>query len=204
MNFMQETFVLQALLINLLKGVVYQENNLPLWNSLILQQNAVIEYFKMIGLELFLDEVEGYAFLRQINYDDTDSGTESSNLTENLPQLIVRRQLNYPTSLLCVLLRKRMLEHDTSGGDLRVILTKDHIVNMMTLYLPERTNEVKTVEQIETCINKLIDLGFLRKLKSDENSYEVRRIIKAFIDAAWLSGLDGKLAEYRSYARNAE
>ena len=161
----------------------------------------VIDYFKMIGLELFLDEAEGYAFLRQ-----RDSGILNENGAEagEIPQLIIRRQLNYNTSLLCVLLRKKMLEQDASGGDLRVILTKEQIVNMMLLYLPDKAHQVKTVEQIESCMGKLLELGFLRRLKNDENSYEVRRIIKAFIDATWLGSLEEKLEQYRSYANNAE
>ena len=197
----KDTLMLQAILINLLKGVVYQEQNPQLWHNLIQQQIAVIDYFKMIGLELFLDEAEGYAFLRQ-----RDSGILNENGAEagEIPQLIIRRQLNYNTSLLCVLLRKKMLEQDASGGDLRVILTKEQIVNMMLLYLPDKAHQVKTVEQIESCMGKLLELGFLRRLKNDENSYEVRRIIKAFIDATWLGSLEEKLEQYRSYANNAE
>lgn len=199
---MHDTFILQKILINLLKGIVYQEQNPPLWNSLIVQQSAVIEYFKMLGLELFLDEVEGYAFLCQTNSDNSD--VESNGFTEELPQLIVRRQLSYSTSLLCVLLRKKMLEQDTSGGDLRVVIPKEQIISMMTLYLGNKNNETKAKEQIETCINKLVDLGFLRKLKNNDDSYEVRRIIKAFVDGAWLGELDTKLNEYKEYANHAK
>ena len=46
-----------------------------------------------------------------------------------------------------------------------------------------------------------MELGFLQALKpttpSSLPSYEVRRIIKAFIDAQWLSELDAKLEIYR-------
>jgi hypothetical protein len=189
---------LQKVLIYLLKGVVYQEQNLEIWNHLIANRIAVIDYFKMINLELLVDEVEGYAFLRQ--YDSASNIDEENDL----PQLIVRRQLNYGVSLLCVLLRKKMLEHDTSSGEVRVIITKEQIIAMMMLYLPNRSNEAKTTEQIETCINKLIELGFLRKLKSEGNSFEVKRIIKAFIDATWLSNLDKKLEEYGRYVSDAE
>jgi len=202
---MQETFILQPILINLLKGIVYQEQNPKLWTNLLEQQNAVVDYFKMIGLALFLDEAEGYAFLRQMSSEDMSVAFKTlEDSVVELPQLIVRRQLNYATSLLCVLLRKRLLEQDVSGGDSRVIVNREQIANMMKLYLPNRNNEVKTAEQIDTCINKLIDLGFLRKLKTNDKSYDVRRIIKAFVDAAWLGDLNVKLEEYRNYANNAE
>ena len=57
------------------------------------------------------------------------------------------------------------------------------------------------MDQIERHINKVVDLGFLRRLKSSspssQPSYEVRRIIKAFVDAQWLTEFDHKLDAYR-------
>ncbi len=184
---------MQKVLIALLKGIIYNENTPELWNDLLNNQQAIIEYFNHIGLELFIDESEGYAFLRQQDF---------TNSEVDLPQLITKRQLSYPVSLLCVLMRKQLLENDTSNGNNRVILTLEQIVDMMSVYLPQRSNEHKTREQIETCINKLIDLGFLRKLKNNENRYEVKRIIKAIVDAQWLSNLDKKLEEYHQYANS--
>ncbi|MCC2624293.1 MAG: hypothetical protein K0R14_166 [Burkholderiales bacterium] len=200
---MQDTLILQTILTYLLKGIIYKEQNPKIWNSLLEQQNAVVEYFKMIGLALFLDEAEGYAFLRQMSSEDMAILSDTGEMPE-LPQLIVRRQLNYATSLLCVLLRKKLLEQDTTGGDIRVIISKEQIRNMMVLYLPNRNNETKTFEQIDACIKKLLDLGFLRKLKTNDSTYDVQRIIKAFVDAAWLGDLNAKLEEYRGYANNAE
>ena len=99
-------------------------------------------------------------------------------------------------------MRKQLLENDTSNGDNRVILSLEQIVELMSVYLPQKSNEHKTREQIEACINKLIELGFLRKLKNNDNHYEIKRIIKAIVDAQWLSNLDHKLEEYRQYANN--
>lgn len=184
---------MQKVLIALLKGIIYTENTPELWSDLLNNQQAIIEYLKQIGLELFIDEVEGYAFLRQQDFSNSDI---------DLPQLITKRQLSYPVSLLCVLMRKQLLENDTSNGDNRVILSLEQIVELMSVYLPQKSNEHKTREQIEACINKLIELGFLRKLKNNDNHYEIKRIIKAIVDAQWLSNLDHKLEEYRQYANN--
>ena len=41
-----------------------------------------------------------------------------------------------------------------------------------------------------------MDLGFLRAARNAEPLYEVRRILKAFVDAQWLSDFDARLAEY--------
>lgn len=53
---------LSALLIPLLKGVIYQENDANLWNTLLNLQARVRIYVMILGLELVLDEAEGYAF----------------------------------------------------------------------------------------------------------------------------------------------
>ena len=55
---------LSALVIPLLKGVIYQESDAGLWNALLTLQSRVRDYVAVLDLELVLDEAEGYAFLR--------------------------------------------------------------------------------------------------------------------------------------------
>jgi hypothetical protein len=73
----------------------------------------------------------------------------------------------------------------------------------MRLFLPDSSNEAKLVDQIERHINRVVELGFLRRLKpgtpSSQPGYEVRRIIKAYVDAQWLAKLDQKLETYRAH-----
>ena len=179
-------------IIHLFKGVLYRDQNETLWQNLISFQSMVRDYIKVIGLEVVIDEVEGFAFLRQ-------RVEEAQDADEPMPRLIPRRQLGYPVSLLCVLLRQRLVEQDASGGETRVVLSRAKIVDMMRVYLPESGNEAKTVEKINRHLNKLVDYGFLRKLKGEADQYEVRRILKALVNAEWLADLDAKLEEYRAY-----
>jgi hypothetical protein len=50
----------------------------------------------------------------------------------------------------------------------------------------------------------VVELGLLRRLKpaagsgSDRGHYEVRRILKAFVDAQWLAEFDARLEIYRT------
>lgn len=98
-------------------------------------------------------------------------------------------------SLLLALLRKKLAEHDATGGDSRLILSRDQIVQTLRVFLPATTRETRLVDQIDATIAKVVDLGFLRRVPNAE-AYEVRRIIKAFVDAEWLSGFDDALATY--------
>jgi ClpP class serine protease len=87
-------------------------------------------------------------------------------------------------------------------GEMRVVLTRDQMVEMLRVFLPEQANEAKLVDKIKTYINKMVELGFLRKHRKATDVYEVRRIIKALVDADWLSNLDEKLRVYHAHAEN--
>jgi len=190
---------LGRLLVILLKSVLYQEDDTKRWSHLLQLQNRVRDYVSTLGLELTLDEAEGYAFLRsrQENSNEQEAGYNN----QDIPRLITRRQLSFPVSLLLALLRKKLAEFDATGGDTRLVLTRDNMVELIRLFLPDSSNEARLVDQIERHINKVVELGFLRRLKSStpasQPSYEVRRIIKAFVDAQWLAEFDSKLENYR-------
>nr|CAA6825724.1 MAG: FIG039767: hypothetical protein [uncultured Thiotrichaceae bacterium] len=184
---------LSALMVQLLKGVVYEEQHAKLWPDLLRFQAAVRDYSRVIGLELYIDEAEGYAFLRQQVVDeDSDEATT--------PRLIPRRSLSFPVSLLLVLLRKRLAEEDASGGETRVMLTREQVNDMMLLFMPEQKNEARTHDQINAAINKAAEYGFLRRIKQEGSEVlEIRRILKAFVDAQWLDEFQAHLDGYKGY-----
>jgi len=70
-----------------------------------------------------------------------------------------------PVSLLLALLRKKLAEFDAGGGDTRLVLGRDDIVELVRVFLPEGPNEARLIDQIETHINKVVELGFLTRLK---------------------------------------
>ncbi|MDR0275645.1 MAG: DUF4194 domain-containing protein [Burkholderiaceae bacterium] len=189
---------LSQLMVLLLKGVLYRDDDERLWASLLRLQARVREQSAVLLLDLILDEAEGYAFLKGRPDPDESEGVL------RLPRLVVRRPLSYAVSLMLALLRKRMAEFDAGGGDTRLVLTRDEIAEMIQVFLPEGTNEARLIDQVNATITKVADLGFLRRLKpaasseKDGDRYEVRRILKAFIDAQWLAGFDERLESYRT------
>lgn len=185
---------LSTVVVPLLKGVIYREDSLGLWNSLLGLQAGVRDYVAVLALELILDEAEGYAFLRAKAGDEEPPGGET------VPRLVTRRQLSFPVSLLLALLRKKLAEFDAGGGETRLILSRDEVVEMIRVFLPEGTNETRLIDQVDTYLNKIVELGFLRRLKGQERMVEVRRIIKAFVDAQWLAEFDQRLAAYQGLA----
>jgi hypothetical protein len=185
---------LSSVVVPLLKGVLYQESSPDLWSSLLGLQARVRDYVAVLGLELVLDEAESYAFLRSYCPDGDETETK-------LPRLVARRPLSFPVSFLLALLRKKLAEFDATGGDTRLVLSSDDIAELIRVFLPESSNEAKLMDQMDSHVNKVVDLGFMRRLKpqsGQKQMFEVRRILKAFVDAQWLAEFDERLAEYRT------
>lgn len=194
---------LSQLMICLLKGVIYREDDERQWEALLRLQARGREQAAVLWLDLVLDEAEGYAFLR------SRPDAEEAEGAPRLPRLVARRQLTYAVSLMLALLRKKLAEFDAGGGDTRLVLSRDELVELVRVFLPEGPNEAKLIDQVDATINKVVDLGFLRRLKpvvgstaQDVGNYEVRRILKAFVDAQWLAEFDARLEIYRTALSN--
>lgn len=182
---------LSPVIIALMKGVTYRDADPALWQALVSLSARVREHVVVLGLDLVLDEAEGYAYLAQ---------RAAAEGEPEIPRLVTRRQLGYQVSLLIVLLRKRLAELDARGAETRLVMSRDEIVELVRVFLPDSANEANVLDRVETHINKIVELGFLRRLRGGEDRYEVQRIIKAFVDAQWLSDYEERLAAYRAHA----
>ncbi len=173
--------------ITLMRGVVYRETHEGVWSTLQRHGSQVRDHFTTIGVDVLVDDTEGYAYLRA-----------SIDEAEELPRLVNRRSLSYPVSLLLVLLRKRMVEWESTSNEPRLILAREQISEMVSLFLAESPNEARQIDQIDTTIKKVVELGFLRALRGQRDTFEVRRILKAYVDAQTLADFAAKLDDYRS------
>lgn len=181
---------LSQVLVALLQGVLYRDSDAALWQSAFELQARVRDYCATIGLELMFDEAEGYAYLRQRPPVEGEP---------ELPRLVQRRQLSYPVSLILVLLRKRLTEFDATGGDTRLVISRDQVADQVRLFLPDTANEARLLDRIDAHLNKVVELGFIRRLRGQDDQFEVRRILKAFVDAQWLAEFEQRLAAYRAH-----
>lgn len=171
--------------ITLMRGVVYRESHEAVWQGLLRHGAPVRDHFATIGVDVVLDETEGYAYLRSRDEEDA------------LPRLVQRRSLSYPVSLLLVLLRKRMVEWESTSQEARLIMSREQIAEMVSLFLADSPNQARQLDQVDATITKVVDLGFLRRLRGQRDVFEVRRILKAYVDAQTLADFAGRLEEYR-------
>lgn len=178
-----------ATIILLMRDVVYREvaAHESAWETLQRRRAAVADHFALIGVEVIVDDAEGYAYL---------ATREPEEGEEPLPRLVHRRTLTYNVSLLLVLLRRRMVEFEASGEDGKLVLTRDQLVEMLRVFQESSSNEAGLSDKADRTISQATDLGFLRELRGQPGAFEVRRVLKAYVDAQTLSDFASRLATY--------
>lgn len=183
-----ETLPYALAVIKLFQGVVNNDDKAA-WNCLIQYQLEIKQFFSGIGIEVFIQENEGFAFLRQRVRD--------SDQDDALPSLLRKDQLTYRVTLLSVLLYEKLVEFDMKGGDsTRLIIDREEIKDTVRIFLPEASNEANLIDKVDKNINTLVEIGFLRPLSTSPNKFEVRRILKAKIPAESLLEIKERLREH--------
>jgi hypothetical protein len=180
----------------LMKGVVYQDTHPKAWRHLLQLQPQLRDHVAVMGLVVVVDEAEGYAFLRSRPDAPLAHDGQAEDGRSGPQRLVARRSLSFPVSLTLALLRKRLAEFDASDSGVRCVVSREEIVETLRVFLPPTSHEARMVDQVDTLIGKIVDLGFLRRLRDEPDRFEIRRILKAFVDAQWLSQFDQELDRY--------
>ena len=185
--------IYNEVLVKLLQGPVYQHDR-KLWPLLLQHRKHIMEYFSQMAVKLYVDEVEGYAFLKLLDEEEVLAWREK--FENDPPRLISRRKLTYLQTLLLVLLRKWLLDHDATSGDTRLVVSRQEIFERIKVFLPEVYNQPKQEGDINAAINTTEGLGILRKLPGDDSNLEINRILKARITPAELEEMLTNLKVY--------
>ncbi|MBN8718615.1 MAG: DUF4194 domain-containing protein [Sediminibacterium magnilacihabitans] len=181
-----------AVIIKLLQGPVYADDK-NIWRELMGWQSAIQEYFGKIGIDLVINEQDGFARVLQPEADEHDDNP--------LPRLMKKQTLNYEATLLAVILREGLEEFDIKSDGNKFYLTQKEIKERIELFYKEQTNKSKLWKDLSKPITSLLNIGILKLNREDiankdNNKYEVKRIIKAFISNEKLEEIKNKLNNY--------
>ncbi len=182
--------------VRLLQGPVYDEDK-AVWKLLVSNAHLVARYFARIGVELVLDEAEGFAYLSQ------PGGEEE----EGRLRLVRRTPLSFEVSLLLVILREEFEQFDANNADSRnLFLSAKEIRERIGLYFRERADETRLVRELERYVNQVESLGFIREVDTPEavshaaqpldRVYEIRRIVKAKVNNDFLEEFKKSMESY--------
>ena len=174
--------------VRLLKGPV-EVTDTNAWEDILNYQSEINKYLANIGIELIVKRDEGFAYIKQI-VDDEDRTTG----------LIPRQQLGFEISVILIILRQMLEEFDSNMDELYAterFVSADELKERIEIFLPERFNRVKLLSEIDTYINRIVSLGYLKQIKRDNvNTYQIHRIIKEKVTLDKLQEFKDKLQEY--------
>jgi hypothetical protein len=181
-----------AVIIKLLQGPVYADDK-NIWRELLGWQSAIQEYVGKIGIELIINEQDGFARVMQPEAEENDDNP--------LPRLMKKQTLNYEATLLAVILREGLEEFDVKSDGTKFYLTQKEIKERIELFSKEQTNKSKLWKDLSKPISSLINIGILKlnredTVNKDNNQYEIKRIVKAFISNDKLEEIKNKLNNY--------
>ena len=174
--------------VRLLKGPVDHTDEKP-WEDILNYQTEIQKFVSQIGLELIVKRDEGFAYLKQVESEDGKT-----------VGLIPRQQLGFEVSVILIILRQMLEEFDSNMDELYAterFVTADELKERIELFLPERFNRVKLLNEIDMYINRIVGFGYLKEIKRDNvSTYQIHRIIKEKVTLDKLQEFKNKLQEY--------
>ena len=181
--------------IKLLQGAIYENEEPEAWKLLQQYQREIAAYFDQIGISLFIEPADGYAFLEQKESEEGDS--KSVRLIRHYP-------LSFELSLLCVLLREALEQFDVSQNTSSILVLKaSEIRGMLSIYFKEKTDQTKLYKELNRYLNQAAEIGILKNLSAKDlnktgdadidPAYEVRRIIRAKVSTDFLAEFKDRL-----------
>lgn len=170
----------------LLQGVVYFDDR-STWTQILDYEYAIRTYLGRIGLGVYLDRIGGFAYLSDTSRDDENR--------ETLPALTRRLPLRFAETLLCVLLRERLDEHERRDLDNdTLIVSEDEIGEMLRVFLGDHPDARQVERVANRSSNKLAEYGFLKQVRSGQ--YRVMPVLRARISGDELKQIKAKLTDY--------
>jgi hypothetical protein len=177
-------------IVKLLKNAPLERKNEKLWNDVINYHKEIQDHIAEIGLELIIKKDEGYAFVRQ--FEDSEGNTLG---------LIARRQIGFEATIVLITLRQSLEDFDNNPTQFQVaekFITNTEIKEEVELFLQEGYNRMKFQKDLDSHINKIVELGYLKEVsrKDNEIKYQIHRIIKEKVTLDILLEFKTKLKEY--------
>lgn len=167
------------------------ERSQEIWTTLLRYRTRIETYFQKLRLAVVIDEVEQFAFLKQIPNEGN----------EDYPRLVPNREIDYTTSMILLQLRQILHEHDNNGTEGICVVTREQFYERMSLYLKDVANQALLIRRLNGKINLIHDkFGVIRIFGENDRKIEIKRSIKALIQSAFAEEMQEKQQTYYQYA----
>jgi hypothetical protein len=183
-------------IIKLLREVVSTHDRQE-WTMLLENEYVIQEYFNRIGLEVYINRTDGYAYVQQPELDSDETSIKLPRLTRSV-------SLTPAQTLMLLLLREKLddfLNQPQESDEL--IMTDEEIYHMIEPFMPDRKDQRKLYQQIVTLTNKIVEMGFLKVLSAErKREFVVQRVLKSKVSSEIIAQLKQQIVEH--YADESE
>jgi len=170
----------------LLGPAVDAQRQSKLWPVLLRDERVLRARLHELFLELVIDYDQQIAFTRQVVDPDVD-----------VPILLRKSTLTFIQSALLLYLREQ-LTHAEARGE-RAVVSRTEMIEHLRVFEPDRNgDQAKFERQAGGAVDRAGQLNLIRKLRGDEERYEVSPTLKLLFPAEEIQALA------RTYARLSE
>jgi len=163
----------QIAAVRLLQGVV-SADDAPVWSILLSNRSKLEEYLGRLGLQLNVNEDEGFSYLQHLDEDELPPGYE------RLPRLFHKARLSYDATLLAVVLRDELRRFDEEElHDERCVVSKAGLFELWKAYFPSASDEVRLNAALDKALTTLEDMKFIKQFSKEPAEWSVQRVLKA-------------------------
>lgn len=186
-------------LVRLLQGVVYADDE-KYWSLVLNYRKEIESYFLKIGLQLYVVEHEEFAYLRSVPREEAPVGFA------DLPKLTRRRQLAFPVTIICLLLKKQYIQHQENVGSFEppTIHLDELFESYHNIPAVAKNDEWRSRQHFEAQFNKVKnDLRLVKETGVAENEYRILPAINALVNVDFMDQAE-TLAVGRSASKASE
>lgn len=165
---------------------MYQEDG-DIWKKLLAYQEPLRGFFHELGLELIVDEKEGWGYLEQ----------QDLSADRMMLQLFKRRPLSFEMTMLLVILREELLGFDSTPRAVATVPTVQlsRLLELLATFVPEQNNAVRRETALKSIVRQGVTMGIIREIRSDDvdTVYQILRVVKAKLPEARIAEIRERL-----------
>jgi hypothetical protein len=168
----------RRVLVQLLLGPALDaQRHTKLWPVLLRDERAVRSRLHELFLELVIDHDQQVAYTRQV----VDPELE-------IPVLLRKASLTYLQSALLLFLREQLILAEARGE--RAVVSRTELIEHLSAYEPaQNRDQAKFGKQAAGAVERAKELNLLRKLRGEEERYEVSPTLKLLFSAEEIQAL---------------